>query len=99
MNSIITLAQGDYDLARKWYNVKGEYFHGVYVNPITLEHLKDLDETPTSIKSTCNILLGNSANSSNNHIDGLRLLKKFNNEKIKIFVPLSYGAMRSTLIK
>lgn len=37
------------------------------------------------------IQVGNNANSFNNHLDILQKLAKFANEKIKIFIPLSYG--------
>lgn len=38
-----------------------------------------------------NILVGNSAHQTNNHIDILKLLSKHNLEKRKVIVPLSYG--------
>ncbi|WP_150452163.1 TDP-N-acetylfucosamine:lipid II N-acetylfucosaminyltransferase [Arenibacter lacus] len=41
-----------------------------------------------------NILLGNSASSSNNHLEAFNILKSFNLNDKKLFVPLSYGDKR-----
>ena len=48
---------------------------------------------PKDEKQIINILIGNSATETNNHIEVLDLLSKFKNEDIKIYVPLSYGDM------
>ena len=38
-----------------------------------------------------NVQIGNSATETNNHVDCIKILKKFNNENIKLMLPLSYG--------
>ncbi|MCW8896649.1 MAG: TDP-N-acetylfucosamine:lipid II N-acetylfucosaminyltransferase [Flavobacteriales bacterium] len=38
-----------------------------------------------------NIQIGNSATGANNHMDCIKVLKKFKKEKIKLIIPLSYG--------
>jgi len=38
-----------------------------------------------------NIQIGNSATSANNHVDCIKVLRRFNNENIKLILPLSYG--------
>ena len=38
-----------------------------------------------------NIQIGNSATEPNNHVDCIKVLKKFKDENIKLIVPLSYG--------
>lgn len=88
---ITTLTKGDYLLAKKWYNVKGKYYHGVYINPIKIEFLRSLKFSDMKDNKTINIQLGNSASPNNKHFEGLNLLKKFKNENIKIYCPLSYG--------
>jgi dTDP-N-acetylfucosamine:lipid II N-acetylfucosaminyltransferase len=40
------------------------------------------------------VLIGNSATESNNHVDCLDMLKKFNNEQLKLILPLSYGTKK-----
>lgn len=37
------------------------------------------------------IFVGNSGHPTNNHLDILNLIKEFDNEKINVYVPLSYG--------
>lgn len=41
--------------------------------------------------STLNVLLGHRGSSEENHIGILKLLSKYENENMKIFIPLSYG--------
>jgi dTDP-N-acetylfucosamine:lipid II N-acetylfucosaminyltransferase len=43
------------------------------------------------VKSNINIQIGNSATSANNHVDCFKILRSFNNENIKLILPLSYG--------
>ncbi|MEH7386576.1 TDP-N-acetylfucosamine:lipid II N-acetylfucosaminyltransferase, partial [Bacillus sp. JJ1521] len=96
---IITLVKGDYQLAKKWYSVKGKYYRGMYINPVKIEFLnKVLNEKDLS-NQEINIQIGNSANPSNRHIEALNLLSKFRNGNIKIYVPLSYGYNDNEYIK
>jgi hypothetical protein len=83
----ITYIKGDYELAQKWYGAKGEY-HECFMYPSNL--YKEYDIKP-KVHSTINIQLGNSADPTNNHIEVLDKLKKYKDENIKIYVPLSYG--------
>ncbi|QIZ66040.1 TDP-N-acetylfucosamine:lipid II N-acetylfucosaminyltransferase [Geobacillus subterraneus] len=89
--AITTLVKGDYDLAKKWYGVKGDYYHGVYINPVNLEYLQKVKKIKKDNRNGINIQIGNSADPSNNHIQILDLLKKFKDENINIYAPLSYG--------
>ena len=83
----ITYLKGDFELAQKWYGTTGEY-HECFMYPSNL--YKDY-VAPEVKHSSINILVGNSADSTNNHIEVLEKLLKYKNEDIKIFVPLSYG--------
>ncbi|PKG75872.1 hypothetical protein CXF86_04735 [Shewanella sp. GutCb] len=84
---LVSYLEGDVDLARKWYGAKGIY----------KECLLYLSNVYTSLPQaaeknvTINIQIGNSAEVSNNHIEVLEALRKYKDENIKIFVPLSYG--------
>lgn len=59
-----------------------------YINSYTLENTFDIGSTRFSGE---NILLGNSAYASNNHIEAILLLKKLNLHNSKVVIPLSYG--------
>jgi len=48
-------------------------------------------QVPPKKSSTINIQIGNSADPSNEHFEMLGILKKYRDEDIKIFAPLSYG--------
>ena len=83
----VTYVKGDYELAQKWYGAKGEY-HECFMYPSNL--YKEYDIKPKK-HTTINTQLGNSADPSNNHIEVLEKLRKYKDEDIKIFTPLSYG--------
>lgn len=84
---LITQVGGDYELARQWYGAKG-IWHECFVYPSNL-----YTESPAkSVEhDRTNILLGNSADPSNNHIEALERLRFCTTEKIHIYCPLSYG--------
>lgn len=56
-------------------------------------NLADKLRTPKTVGSVITVQIGNSATESNNHADCIEVLKKFNNEDIKIVLPLSYGSL------
>jgi dTDP-N-acetylfucosamine:lipid II N-acetylfucosaminyltransferase len=49
------------------------------------------DESSLHSSKCLNILIGNSANDSNNHIDALHALMSFKNENLRLILPLNYG--------
>lgn len=83
----ITHIRGDYELAQKWYGAKGVW-HECFMYPSNLYQEPPAENTP---HEGINILLGNSADPSNNHIDALEKLRPYAIQNIKIFCPLSYG--------
>lgn len=83
----ITHIEGDYRLAQQWYGAKGEW-HECFMYP---SNLYQEARTLSSPHDGISILLGNSADPSNNHIEVLEKLKSYAGENIKIFCPLSYG--------
>ena len=84
---IVTYIKGDYNLAKQWYGAKAKY-HECFMYPSNLYKEYDLQQKQhTSI----NILVGNSADPSNNHLEVLDKLEVYRNECIKIYAPLSYG--------
>lgn len=83
-----TLVPEDYQIAKKYYNIKGKYKRAQYVID---NDFKFLDTLSPKIKEETYIQIGNSATPSNNHFKIIDTLSKFRNEKIKIFCILSYG--------
>ncbi len=84
---LITHVKGDYELAHEWYGSKGEWHECFmyYSNVIQEILVQSLPHEGT------HILLGNSADPSNNHIEVLEKLKTYAEDDIKIYCPLSYG--------
>lgn len=82
---ISALVPEDYNVAKKYYKVEGNYQRAIYIsnNP-------NIQIIP-NVKSELYIQIGNSADPSNNHKEILDILRKFKDEKIKIFAILSYG--------
>lgn len=83
----ITYVKGDYELAKKWYGVKGEY-HDCLMYPSNL--CKDY-VVPPKQGYTVNILVGNSADPTNNHAEVFEKIKPYKDQDIQIYCPLSYG--------
>ncbi|WP_302138711.1 TDP-N-acetylfucosamine:lipid II N-acetylfucosaminyltransferase [Halomonas alkalicola] len=88
---LVTYIEGDVELARQWYGAKGVHHECLMylsnvVDPSLIEAplVKPQD-------GTTNILVGNSADPSNNHLEALERLLPYKDEDIKIYVPLSYG--------
>ena len=87
MGHLVTYIPGDVELARKWYGAKGKYHECLMYLSNTYKAL----DVPSTQTDTINIQIGNSADSSNNHIEVLEKLLPFKDENIKIYAPLSYG--------
>lgn len=83
----VTYVKGDYELAQKWYGAKGQW-HECFMYPSNL--YKDY-AVPPKQGDTINILVGNSADPSNNHVEILEKLKGYKEQNIQIYCPLSYG--------
>lgn len=84
---IVTGNPGDYTLARLWYKTDARMID-CFVYPSNL--FKSIDAPPRSDNSI-NILVGNSADLSNNHEEVFYKLKLYRDRDIKIYCPLSYG--------
>ena len=97
MAFISTLVPDDYLIAEKYYHVRGKYQRAIYMNPIKLEFLEKIQKVIKSNEKIINIQIGNSADSTNNHLEILDILKKYKDENIKIYCPLSYGDRKYAL--
>lgn len=89
MSGLITHVYGDYELAKLWYKTKGEYYY-CFCYPSNLYKKYQVKKKGFSNLKTC-ILVGNSADKTNNHIEIFNKLSFLKNEDIEIICPLSYG--------
>uniref|UniRef100_UPI003A93BF17 TDP-N-acetylfucosamine:lipid II N-acetylfucosaminyltransferase n=1 Tax=Amphritea sp. TaxID=1872502 RepID=UPI003A93BF17 len=89
---LITYIPGDVELARKWYGARGEYHECLMYlsNVVNLQVLQDAERAHEE-HSGLNILVGNSADPSNNHLESLENLLPCRDHDIRVYVPLSYG--------
>jgi len=89
---LVTYIPGDVELARKWYGARGEYHECLMYlsNVVNPQVFQSVDQTKNT-QSRLTILVGNSADPSNNHIEALEKLLPYKDRDIKIYVPLSYG--------
>lgn len=84
---LVTYIKGDVELARQWYGAKGEYVECLmYPSNLYKEY-----ELSSKKDSRLTILLGNSADPTNNHSEVLQELAQFKDKDIKVITPLSYG--------
>jgi dTDP-N-acetylfucosamine:lipid II N-acetylfucosaminyltransferase len=89
VGSITTHIKGDYELAKTWYNTRAKYFYS-FMYPSNL--YKHIDLSKIDKDEDCfNILVGNSADPTNNHLEVFEHLEKHLEKSIKIICPLSYG--------
>lgn len=86
---VITYLEDDYYLLKKWYKTKAK-LHLSFMYPSNLFYKTNNENFSDNI-SEKNVLVGNFASSTNNHIE---IFNKLRNQKnINIFVVLSYGDM------
>jgi dTDP-N-acetylfucosamine:lipid II N-acetylfucosaminyltransferase len=85
IKNIITLMPGDYLELISSYESDSNYFHINYLDPTLLYLGKH------SFNNGNNILLGNSAEYTNNHIDILKMLTNTQLDNRVLLTPLSYG--------
>ena len=83
----VSYLPGDYRLAKNLYNCKGKYYESLMYESNTFNEIKLKKQNDDVIR----IQVGNSADSANNHLEILKSLKKFKDEKIELYCILSYG--------
>lgn len=88
---LVTYIDGDVELARQWYGAKGTHHECIMYLSNVVDPKMTLESGHASDHDGLKILLGNSADPSNNHIEALERLLPFKNQPFKIYAPLSYG--------
>lgn len=94
---IITQIKGDYELAKKWYGAKGKYYY-CFLYPSNLYKDVNLNNFNKE-KGKLYIQVGNSACSTNEHIESFEKLAKFRDRDIEIICPLSYSGKQEYIDK
>jgi len=84
---LVSGVEGDVELAREWYGARGHWHNCM---PYLSGMITGCDSLPKT-ENTIHILVGNSADPSNEHFEILEMLKQYADEDIHIHVPLSYG--------
>ncbi|MGN8225762.1 TDP-N-acetylfucosamine:lipid II N-acetylfucosaminyltransferase [Gracilimonas sp. BCB1] len=83
---IVPVVQGDYDNLKAKYPIDAEVFNVNYVNNVFFKQ-PEVDST----QPRKNILVGNSASFTNNHIEAIDLLSNFSLNDLSVYIPLTYG--------
>jgi dTDP-N-acetylfucosamine:lipid II N-acetylfucosaminyltransferase len=84
---LVTYVKGDVDLAREIYGARGQYCECLAYPSNTFQFINLEAHEHIGL----NILVGNSADPSNEHLEVLTKLQKIPNVDIKAYLPLSYG--------
>ncbi len=90
MGYIITSIKGDYENAVKWYGTNAPHLP-YFMYPASLYHYVNVPEKKDD-KTT--ILVGNSADPSNNHEEVFNIIKPYMNDKVRVICPLNYGGKK-----
>lgn len=92
INYIAGFLEGDFNIIKENYFTKAKYYYTIYPLPVDYANLDSHIINEYKIeKKSFKILLGNSADKSNNHIEILQYLKRFENTDFIVYCPLSYA--------
>lgn len=95
IDEIAAFLKEDFDIAVASTGTKARYRYLFYPNPVNFDMLDQQSEKVSQMmknKSTLKIMIGNSANPSNNHFEILDFLNKISKKiDVEIICPLSYG--------
>ena len=83
----ITYIPGDYELAKELYGAKGKYYECI----MYLSNLYSELHLPEKLITTTTILVGNSADPTNNHEEIFKKLSQLEPQNFNVICPLSYG--------
>lgn len=80
----------DLELVNQLYHTKAEFIKTMYPYPVNFEHL-DAVSSMVEKRDVINVMIGNSADSTNCHEEMIDYLSTYKEEPICIYCPLSYG--------
>lgn len=87
--------KGDYDVVCNIYKTSAIGIQAKYPSPIDLDKIEQLEYKNSNNKNEIIIIVGNSADPTNEHLEVFSMLEKYKNENIKIFSILSYGGTKN----
>ena len=94
MGNLVTYIPGDIELARQWYKSKGRYHECLMYKSNVVDHdTSKLTKINLKRQEGLRILIGNSGDPSNNHLEIFEILKNHAASVSKIITPLSYGKL------
>ncbi|GEM_PF-1174685 len=79
----------DVEILNDLYNVQLK--HRYFVYGVGTDNIKTSAPNQSETSKTITIWLGNSDTETNNHMDAMEMLKKYNDKQFKIICPLNYG--------
>lgn len=89
---LVSYIPGDIERAREWYGATGQYHKCLmYLSNVVDTEILEREKRDKVSNSKCHILVGNSADPTNNHLKVLEKLLPFKEKSIEIYLPLSYG--------
>lgn len=93
IHGIITYIEGDFNLAKEWYDTKAELYKCLYYPSVIPNYSINNNKNNNKNNQNKFILIGNSASPTNNHKSILNKIRKTNLDNTKLICPLSYGDM------
>jgi dTDP-N-acetylfucosamine:lipid II N-acetylfucosaminyltransferase len=92
LKGIIFFVKGEHQLANQWYNTKASFYEAGYFPDLNKYQIQLSRQKEINIKKQgLHVLIGNSANPTNRHVDTLNYVINFSENIEKIYCPLSYG--------
>lgn len=92
---ILSAFPEEYNLIKDYYTINSKYIPFIYPDQINipfLDNIKNIKRQGNKLFSNkYTILLGNSGDPTNNHVDMLYKLKELNFKDFTVIVPLTYG--------
>lgn len=93
VNEIAGFIDQDLQLIQSLYHTNADFVPVLYPIPVNLNHLDNAVERKNA--GFIQVLVGNSADVSNNHEEILHMLTPYRDEKMHVYIILSYGGNKS----
>ncbi|HHS9880241.1 TDP-N-acetylfucosamine:lipid II N-acetylfucosaminyltransferase family protein [Klebsiella aerogenes] len=90
MGNLVTYIKGDYELAKEWYGCTGRWHECLLYTSNVYKQNSGINTSQIN-GDKITILIGNSADPTNNHFSLFDILENYKNQNIEIVAPLSYG--------
>lgn len=88
---ITSILYGDFEVIRKVYGSEARHIHTFYPIPVDYELVEQVRKATVTNKNGIVLMVGNSGDPTNNHVEVFQKLSKFKKAGVRIISPLSYG--------